>query len=103
MNRPEKTFQALVPEERRGRVSLFMDGYLLSMGTILGSLITGAMLLISQSGLAVEAFYLYLGIALELAIFALWSVNQMRLTYEKSLFNWRLKRRQRYHPSLKQL
>ena len=35
-----KAFQALVPNEKRGRVSMFIDGYLPSLGTIVGSLIT---------------------------------------------------------------
>src|SRR5215211_2263928 len=43
-----KSFQALVPEERRGRVSTFMDSYLTAVGTILGAVLTGIIVLIGQ-------------------------------------------------------
>ncbi|TET49378.1 MAG: hypothetical protein E3J64_09740, partial [Anaerolineales bacterium] len=39
-----KAFQALVPEERRGRVSMFMASYLFAAGTLIGCASTGAVL-----------------------------------------------------------
>ncbi|NJK63679.1 MAG: hypothetical protein HC921_14220 [Synechococcaceae cyanobacterium SM2_3_1] len=39
-----KTFQGFVPEERRGRVSLFMDSYLIALGGIAGASLTGLMI-----------------------------------------------------------
>ena len=45
-----KAFAGLVPEERRGRVSLFLDSYLVSLGSILGALITGTILLMGRLG-----------------------------------------------------
>jgi AAA family ATP:ADP antiporter len=89
-----KAFQALVPEERRGRVSIFMESYLPAAGTILGSVILGIIVLI---GLPRNTYYseLYLGLAAVAAIIAVWLVIQMRKHYDSSLWNWRLKRRQR--------
>jgi hypothetical protein len=89
-----KAFQALVPEERRGRVSLFMDSYLYAIGTILGSLATGAILL-AGSGLPYSTAYIYLPIAGLVALFAFFGIFKMNRVYDQSLFNWRLKRRQR--------
>lgn len=89
-----KAFQALVPEERRGRVSIFMESYLPAAGTILGSFILGIIVLI---GIPTDTYYpeLYLGIAAGGAVLAVWLVIQMRKFYDSSLWNWRLKRRQR--------
>ncbi|MEZ4610001.1 MAG: hypothetical protein R2838_07090 [Caldilineaceae bacterium] len=36
-----KSFQALAPERIRGRVSMFMDSYVYSVGTIAGSMLIG--------------------------------------------------------------
>ena len=89
-----KSFQALVPEERRGRVSTFMDSYLTSAGTILGAVLTGIIVLIGQwSGK--DLGLVYLAIAFSASIVAIWATFSMRSVYEKSLLNWRLKRRQR--------
>lgn len=90
-----KTFQGLVPEERRGRVSLFMDGYLNAAGILIGSCITGAVV---YAGIALKIpnyFYGYLAIAVSVSLFALWAVVKMCSVYDRSLLNWRLKRRQR--------
>jgi len=89
-----KAFQALVPEERRGRVSIFMESYLPAAGTILGSIILGIIVLI---GIPHNTYYpeVYLGLAAVAAIIAVWLVIQMRKHYDSSLWNWRLKRRQR--------
>jgi ATP:ADP antiporter, AAA family len=90
-----KSFQSLVPEERRGRVSLFMDGYLLALGTLLGSLITGIVVFLGRAFAYDQSFYIYLGIGLTLALIAFVAILQMRQVYDRSLLNWRLKRRQR--------
>ncbi len=90
-----KSFQALVPEERRGRVSIFMDSYLYAGGSIVGAVlllvIIGISTWLGWSGYP----YLYLGMGVLMALFALWAIFQMRRVYDKSLFNWRIKRRQR--------
>jgi len=94
-----KSFQALVPEERRGRVSTFMDSYLTAAGTILGAVLTGIIVLIGQwSGKDLSR--VYLAIAFSASIVAIWATLSMRSVYEKSLLNWRLKRRQRMTDSI---
>jgi AAA family ATP:ADP antiporter len=94
-----KSFQALVPEERRGRVSTFMGSYLTSIGTILGAALTSIIVLIGQwSGR--DLSLVYLAIAFSASIVAIWATFSMRSVYEKSLLNWRLKRRQRVTNSI---
>jgi ATP/ADP translocase len=90
-----KSFQGLVPEERRGRVSLFMDGYLLAIGGIVGGLITAV---IVQVGVRLDIatyHYFYLGFGAVVAACSIWAIWRMHRVYDKSLLNWRLKRRQR--------
>lgn len=90
-----KTLQGFVPEERRGRVSLFMDSYLPAMGIIVGACATGSVVLVGR-GLGFAAyFYIYLMVAAIAASVAVWAIVKMRSVYDSSLFNWRLKRRQR--------
>ena len=83
-----------MPEERRGRVSTFMDNYLPAVGTILACLVTGLIVLI---GLQInrDLHLVYLSVALLCGGVALWATLKMRKVYESSLLNWRLKRRQR--------
>jgi MFS family permease len=90
-----KSFQALVPEERRGRVSIFMDSYLYAGGSIVGVLLVLIVVGVGDWLGTPYSPYIYLGIGVLAALFALWSIFQMRRVYDKSLFNWRLKRRQR--------
>ena len=94
-----KSIQSLVPEERRGRVSTFIDNYLPASGTILACLVTGA---IVQVGLwtKTDLHLVYLSIAFLCGAFAFWAVVRMGKVYEKSLLNWRLKRRQRSSDSI---
>lgn len=89
-----KALQALVPEERRGRVSMFMDSYLLASGTILGCVITGGVLF-AATAVPLPSATIYLSIALVMGVAAVAAILKMRTVYETSLFNWRLKRRQR--------
>ncbi|HEY9078198.1 MAG TPA: hypothetical protein VIO61_16810 [Anaerolineaceae bacterium] len=85
---------ALVPEERRGRVSTFMDSYLPSTGIVLACLLAGTVVL---AGILFkfEAAPIYLGLAALAAAGSIWAVLKMRSVYEKSLLDWRLKRRHR--------
>jgi AAA family ATP:ADP antiporter len=94
-----KSFQALVPEERRGRVSTFMDSYLASVGTIVAAILTGLIVLVGQwSGR--DLSLAYVAIAFFASLVAIWAAFRMRSVYEKSLLNWRLKRRQRVNDSM---
>jgi AAA family ATP:ADP antiporter len=90
-----KSFQALVPEERRGRVSIFMDTYLFATGSIIGCLVAGAIVLAGLRLNIANYFYIYLAFVVLAALFASWAIFKMREVYDSSLFNWRLKRRQR--------
>jgi AAA family ATP:ADP antiporter len=91
----QKAFQALVPEERRGRVSIFMDSYLYCVGVIVGCLLTGAVVLVGVLTGAENYFYFYLVLAVLASLIAVWAIYKMRGVYDVSLLNWRLKRRQR--------
>ncbi len=92
-----KAFQGLVPDERRGRVSAFMDGYLYPFGSILGCIIIGiTMFVLSPNIVSIEtARAIYLGIAISTAVIAFILILQIRTHYDTSLLNWRLKRRKR--------
>lgn len=100
-----KAFQALVPEEKRGRVSIFIDSYLPSLGTILGSLITYGIIVVGISrGVSrdVLAPY-YLGLAAVAGLIAVIAFFLMRSVYDQSMLNWQLKRRSRGSSVLDQL
>lgn len=92
-----KAFQAMVPNEKRGRVSMFIDSYLPSGGTIIGSLVTFAIITIGLTlGLERGAYTkLYLGVGIVIAIVATYASYRVRVTYEQSMLNWQLKRRTR--------
>lgn len=92
-----KAFQAMVPNEKRGRVSMFIDSYLPSGGTIIGSLITFAIIAIGiKLGFDRSQYsYIYLGVGIVIAIVAAFASYRVRATYEQSMLNWQLKRRTR--------
>lgn len=90
-----KAFQALVPEERRGRVSIFIESYLPALGTIIGCGVTGLIIFIGLKLGRDDFFLAYLVVAVLASAFVIWAVMRMRTVYDKSLLNWRLKRRQR--------
>ena len=90
-----KSFQSLIPEERRGRVSTFMDSYLPSFGTITACIMMGAVILIGYWTGMENSHLIYLGIAGVGAIIGVWAIYKMRKVYDTSLLNWRMKRRQR--------
>lgn len=90
-----RSFQALVPEERRGRVSMFMESYLFSLGVIVASLlILGILLLGTWLGENITS-YIYRGLAVVSSLWAIWAIIKMRQVYDVGMLNWRLKRRQR--------
>ncbi len=90
-----KAFLAIVPEERRGRVSIFMDSYLPAAATILGCLITGIIVFVGLHLGSTMYFYIYLAVAVLLGLLAIWATIRTRAEYDASMLNWRLKRRQR--------
>jgi len=100
-----KAYQALVPDEKRGRVSLFIDSYLPSFGTILGSLIAFSVITWGiASGTSYEVFSaINMGIAILGAVIALLAFFFIRTTYEQSLLSSQMKRRSRGSSVLDQL
>ncbi|HCK65830.1 MAG TPA: hypothetical protein DHW49_06170 [Anaerolineae bacterium] len=92
-----KAFQAMVPNEKRGRVSIFLDSYLPSGGTIVGSLITFAIISVGlYLGIPREQYSLiYIGVGIVIALVAVYAAYKVRATYEQSMLNWQLKRRTR--------
>ncbi len=90
-----KEFQGLVPEERRGRVSMFIESYIVAAAVILGAALTGLSIAVGNALGLSDPFALYLAVALLAAGVAVWAILNMRRTYDSSLLNWRLKRRQR--------
>jgi ATP:ADP antiporter, AAA family len=87
----------LVPDERRGRVSAFLNGYLYPIGSILGCMQIGFISQFVQHGLltATSGQWLYLMISIVCVAFALWAALQIHHHYATSLLNWRLDRRKR--------
>jgi len=73
-----------------------MDSYLASIGTVLGCVVAGLTIVISAlANLTHIDFYIYLGVVLAFGLFSVWAIFKVVRSYDASLFNWRLKRRQR--------
>jgi AAA family ATP:ADP antiporter len=92
-----KSAQGLIPDERRGRVSAFIDSYIYSFSTIVGCVILIGLFLFSALGLLSDNVIsiVYLIIALLAAGGGLWMAFRLRTVYDKSLLNWRLSRSRR--------
>lgn len=90
-----KSFQALIPAEFRGRVSLFMDNYVPALGTVLGCVLAGGVIFAGIWLAISDYFYGYLAFAAIAGIIEIWAIYKMHGVYDSSMLNWRLKRRQR--------
>ncbi|HLA42760.1 MAG TPA: hypothetical protein VJZ27_04965 [Aggregatilineales bacterium] len=90
-----KGFQALIPEERRGRVSIFMDSYIYTLGALLGVSIIGVTIFIGRARDTDDAYTIYLAVGLVASALSMWALSRLRRGYDVSMMNWRLKRRQR--------
>ncbi len=92
-----RAFQGLVPDERRGRVSAFLEGYLYPVGSILGSVTIAVLLGAASAGTIAESSVrvIYLALALVAACVALLAASRIRVDYDRSMLNWRLQRRKR--------
>ena len=92
-----RAFIGMVPDEQRGRVSAFFDGYLYPIGAVLSCLIIGAILIIENAGIIPAGWgqTIYLAIIGALVFVSLYFVLQMRKGYDESLLSWRLRRRKR--------
>lgn len=87
----------LTPDERRGRVSAFMNGYLYPLGAIASCLLIGFVFVSTGAGLIPPQLgeFLYLGMALIGILFAFGMVLRIHQEYDISLLSWRLERRKR--------
>lgn len=90
-----KSFQSLIPEDLRGRVSLFIDGYLPALGNAIGFGLVGVVVLLGIWTGFQFYFYGYLVLGFLASLTALISIWKMREIYDQSLLNWRLTRRKR--------
>jgi ATP/ADP translocase len=85
---------ALVPNERRGRVSIFTDSYVLAVGTLIGVIFAGAVVFLDSHG-PLPDYVLYLSFVVVMMALALFAARRLTQVYDKSLLNWRLRRRTR--------
>lgn len=87
----------LVPDERRGRVSTFVDSYFFSGATIITSAVLIGLIELAQADVfsAQTEVIIYLALAGVAAAAGLWSIFHMRKVYDESLLNWRLSRSKR--------
>jgi ATP:ADP antiporter, AAA family len=87
----------LVPDERRGRISSFINSFVYAMSTLVGSMVLLIFLGLEHFKLLSHAWgsRTYLVLALLTAVGAIWFSIQLRNSYEKSLLNWRLSRSKR--------
>jgi AAA family ATP:ADP antiporter len=98
-----KSYQALVPEERRGRVSMFIESYLLAFGILVGAALILIVLFAGAALGEVVCSYIISGLAVGAGLAAVGAILKMRSVYDLSLFDWRLKRRQRSTGGLEKL
>ncbi|MEW5872741.1 MAG: Npt1/Npt2 family nucleotide transporter [Chloroflexota bacterium] len=92
-----KSLQGLVPDERRGRISTFMDSYFGAFATLFGCFLLIILLGTVSVGWLGESVisYIYLGVALATAVGSLLAGLRLRKVYDQSLLNWRLARSKR--------
>lgn len=92
-----KSLENLIPDERRGRVSAFLDSYFYATATLGTCVILGTLFTLHSLRILTEPVVtmIYLGIALAAAIGAVIATVLMRRIYDKSLLNWRLARSRR--------
>jgi ATP/ADP translocase len=92
-----KSLQGLIPDERRGRVSTFLDSYVLAVTTIIACLILLLLFWISSITQLPDQLVtiIYLTVSVAAAAGAVWAAIKLRRVYDQSMLNWRLSRRQR--------
>lgn len=92
-----KSLQGLIPDEKRGRVSSFLDGYLYATGTIVASVL---LLLLGWGASAGwlppnVVSWIYLGLGVLVSIISIWAIRRFWQTFDTSMLDWRLARRKR--------
>jgi MFS family permease len=92
-----KALQGLVPDEKRGRISAFMDSYFITSATVVGCVVLAILLAFVANGsiLRETAVVIYLGIAITASILAVLVFVYLRKVYDTSMLNYRLARSKR--------
>jgi len=91
-----KSLENLIPDERRGRVSVVIDRYFYDLSTIVASLVLGLLLLFgSNEALSQTIVYIYMSLAVVASIIAIWAGSRLRAKYDESMLDWRLARSRR--------
>lgn len=92
-----KSAEGLVPDERRGRISAFLDSYFYALATILGCLILLLLILASSFAWLPKqgVTTISLVVAGMAALIAVWAAMRLRSVYDESLLNWRISRSRR--------
>ena len=92
-----KSVQGLVPDERRGRVSVVLDSYCYALATIVGCAILGTLIGLQAWGWlhGSTIIWIYLACAAVATMISLWTSLRLRAAYDTSLLNWRLARSRR--------
>jgi MFS family permease len=90
-----KATLALVPDERRGRISTILDSYSFSIATIVGSAILLIIFQAEEYFTEISPVYVYMAVAAVASSGAIWSSRRARASYDASLLNWRLSRSRR--------
>ena len=92
-----RSLQGLIPDERRGSVSAFLDSYLYAVATLVGCAVLVVLAWLASSGKLpgemVPLVYLLVGALAALG--AVWAALRLRATYDVSMLNWRLARSRR--------
>ncbi len=92
-----KSLQGLIPDERRGRIALFMDSIFYNVATIFSSLLVLLLLWLMRSGTITNDLFGYvsLGVACIASLGAILAGFNLRLIYDTSLLDWRFARSKR--------
>lgn len=91
-----KAVENLIPDERRGRVSVVIDRYFYDVSTIVASLVLGLLVWIGLNTSASPIIsYIYIGLAILASVVAVWAAFRLRAKYDESLLDWRLSRSRR--------
>ena len=92
-----KALQGLVPDERRGRISAFMDSYFITTATVLGCILLIVLFGFQSAGvITAEVFRgIYLVITVAAALIGILSSFYLWKVYDASMLNYRLARSKR--------
>ncbi|HNF94042.1 MAG TPA: hypothetical protein PLQ75_05275 [Anaerolineales bacterium] len=92
-----KSLQGLVPDEKRGRISAFMDSYFITTATVIGCIVLIILLALVSNSIITSALAItiYLSIALVAALLGIIAFIYLRKVYDTSMLNYRLARSKR--------